>query len=45
MSVKLKCPICNKRAMDVVKAAKGKMVIEMKCPHCHKIVKINYSQS
>ena len=42
MGVQLKCPCCNKRAMDVVEATKGKMVIEMKCPHCQKIVRINY---
>lgn len=42
MGVQLKCPNCNKRAMDLVEAAKGKVIIEMKCPHCRKIVKINY---
>lgn len=42
MGVQLKCPNCTKRAMDVLKAAKGSVIIEMKCPHCRKIVKINY---
>ena len=40
MGLQLKCPNCSKRAMDVVEATKGKMVIEMKC--CQKIVRINY---
>lgn len=44
MDVKLKCPSCNKRALDIVQATKGKIIIEMKCPHCKKIVKINYSK-
>lgn len=42
MGIQLKCPCCNKRAMDVVEVTKGKLVIEIKCPHCRKIVKINY---
>jgi phage FluMu protein Com len=29
--------------MDVVEA-KGKVVMEIKCPHCHKIVKIQYNK-
>lgn len=43
MGIKLKCPNCSKRAMDVVEA-KGKVVMEIKCPHCHKIVKIQYNK-
>ncbi|CAI3547184.1 MULTISPECIES: hypothetical protein [Clostridium] len=42
MGIQLKCPNYSKRAMDVIKATKGKVIIEMKCPHCRKIVKINY---
>lgn len=41
MGVQLKCPCCNKRAMDVIEA-KGNVVMEIKCPQCHKIVKIQY---
>lgn len=42
MGVQVKCPNCSKRAMDILKATNGNIIIELKCPHCRKIVKINY---
>ena len=39
----MKCPICNKRAFDI-KSGKGLDIeIQLKCPHCHKIVTIAIS--
>lgn len=38
---RLKCPVCGKRAADI--DANGTVEIELKCPNCHKIVKLNYS--
>lgn len=33
------CPECKKRVFDKVSPANG--LIEIKCPHCHKLVTIN----
>lgn len=38
MPEKVKCPLCGKRIFDAAKGMKGE--IEIKCPHCHKVVKI-----
>ena len=38
---RLKCPVCGKRAVDI--DANGNVRLELKCPNCHKIVKLNYS--
>lgn len=35
----VRCPECNWRMMDKVSPTTGK--IEIKCPHCHKIVEID----
>ena len=37
----LKCPICGKRAADI--DANGSVNLALKCPNCHKIVKLNYT--
>ena len=34
-----RCPECNWRVMDKVSPTTGK--IEIKCPHCHKIVEVD----
>ena len=36
INVAVRCPECNWRVMDKVSPTTGK--IEIKCPHCHKIV-------
>lgn len=36
----LKCPRCGRRAYDISEIPKEKIYIEMKCPQCHKIVRI-----
>ena len=36
----LKCPKCGRRACDISEIPKEKIFIEMKCPQCHKIVRI-----
>lgn len=38
---RLKCPVCGKRAADI--DANGTVEIELKCPNCRNIVKLNYS--
>ena len=43
MREKMKCPCCNKRALDIL-IALGNVVIEMKCPHCRNIVEIKYNK-
>ena len=44
MGIQLKCPRCNRRAMDIIEA-NGEVVLEIKCPHCNKIVKIHYRKN
>lgn len=39
-SVSVKCPICSKRALDIKKSSNELVEIQLKCPHCHKIVNI-----
>lgn len=39
MRVVVRCPKCNWRVMDKVSPTSGK--IEIKCPHCHKIVEVD----
>lgn len=45
MPKQLKCPVCSKRACDVSDLPKEKMYIELKCPHCKKVVKIQCTKS
>lgn len=35
------CPNCGKRILDKVSRTSGE--IELKCPHCYKIVRVNLS--
>lgn len=37
---RMKCPCCGKRAFDISKFPKEQIEIELKCPNCHKFVKI-----
>ena len=39
INVAVRCPECNWRLMDKVSPTTGK--IEIKCPHCHKIVEVD----
>ncbi len=39
INVAVRCPECNWRVMDKVSPTSGK--IEIKCPHCHKIVEVD----
>lgn len=39
INIAVRCPECNWRVMDKVSPTTGK--IEIKCPHCHKIVKVD----
>ena len=41
--VKVSCPKCGKRVMDKIDGAKG--VIEIKCPHCKSVVKIQLDRA
>ena len=37
---RMKCPCCGKRAFDISRLPKEQIEIELKCPNCHKFVKI-----
>lgn len=39
IKVVVRCPKCDWRVMDKVSPTTGK--IEIKCPHCHKIVEVD----
>lgn len=39
INIAVRCPECNWRVMDKVSPTSGK--IEIKCPHCHKIVEVD----
>ncbi|WP_278321526.1 hypothetical protein [Clostridium beijerinckii] len=39
MPIKVMCPICKKRIFDIKRKSAGE--IEMKCPHCRKIVSVD----
>lgn len=45
MKEKINCPICSKRAFDILSSARGTVWIELKCPHCKNIVQVCYSIS
>lgn len=40
MIVKVFCPICGKRILDVINSASGE--ISTKCRHCNKVVEIRF---
>ena len=37
---KMKCPNCGKRAFDITCLPKDRVSIELKCPHCKKVVSV-----
>lgn len=39
INIAVRCPECKWRVMDKVSPTTGK--IEIKCPHCHKIVAVD----
>ena len=39
IQVMKKCPICERRIFDKITPTSG--MIEMKCPHCHKLIRVN----
>lgn len=39
INIAVRCPECKWRVMDKVSPTSGK--IEIKCPHCHKIVEVD----
>ncbi len=41
MKIVKPCPNCGKRILDKVTRTSGE--IELKCPHCNKIVRVNLS--
>ena len=41
INVAVRCPECKCRVMDKISPTTGK--IEIKCPHCHKIVEVDLS--
>ena len=43
IKIKVSCPKCGKRVMDKTEDAKG--VIEIKCPHCKSVVKIQLDKA
>ncbi|MDE1472157.1 hypothetical protein [Eubacterium limosum] len=40
MKNKMKCPECGKRAFDISVLPKEQIEIELKCPNCHRFVRI-----
>ena len=40
MKNKMKCPKCGKRAFDISVLPKEQIEIELKCPNCHRFVRI-----
>lgn len=40
MKNKMRCPECGKRAFDISVLPKERIEIELKCPHCHRLVRV-----
>ena len=40
LKYKMKCPKCGKRAFDISGLPTVPLIVELKCPNCHNIVKI-----
>ena len=40
MKQKMKCPMCGKRAFDIEPLPREQVEVELKCPNCHKLVRI-----
>ena len=34
------CPVCEKRALDITDLPDTQVKVRLKCPHCHKLIKI-----
>lgn len=45
MPKKMKCSCCGKRAFDISELPKEKITVELKCPHCRKLVKVKCDAS
>lgn len=45
MLKKMKCSFCGKRAFDISELPKEKIVVELKCPHCKRLVKVKCDAS
>lgn len=45
MSKKMKCPCCGKRAFDISELPNEAIIVELKCPQCHKVVKVRCDAS
>lgn len=45
MPKKMKCSSCERRAFDISALPREKIVIELKCPHCGKLVKVKCDAS
>ena len=43
IKIKVSCPKCGKRVMD--KTENAKCTVEIKCPHCKSVVKIQLDQA
>ncbi|MGD6778434.1 hypothetical protein ACQCT3_02775 [Sutcliffiella horikoshii] len=39
MNTTVKCPVCNKRLMDLLSAKEA--VLEIKCPKCKKVINVS----
>lgn len=37
------CPNCSKRVLDIFAEGHGKVIVELKCPHCKRIVTVHYN--
>lgn len=38
----VKCPACKGRICDIIATAGGKMVLQLKCPNCGRIVRLEW---
>ena len=38
----IKCPVCKRRICDISTTTNERVAIEMKCPHCWRIVRIEW---
>ncbi|MBB5263454.1 DNA-directed RNA polymerase subunit RPC12/RpoP [Catenibacillus scindens] len=39
------CPNCSKRIFDICAPNSGHVIVELKCPHCKKIVTVDYQSA
>ncbi len=39
---KVRCPACRKRICEIIAIAEGRAVIVLKCPHCGRIVRLEW---